>query len=92
VKIDPRTPVIVGAGQVVHREPTDAECCEPVAMMVEALRLAGRDSGTGSGCCTAPIPSGACPRSPGDTWMLLRWWLTISALGRGKGTERPDWW
>jgi acetyl-CoA C-acetyltransferase len=44
---DPRTPVIVGAGQVVHRNPPDAESTEPVTLMVEALRLAGEDSGTG---------------------------------------------
>jgi acetyl-CoA C-acetyltransferase len=47
VKIDPRTPVIVGAGQVVRRDPPDAEGCEPVTMMVDALRLAGEDSDGG---------------------------------------------
>jgi acetyl-CoA C-acetyltransferase len=45
VKIDPRTPVIVGAGQVVRRDPADAQSVEPVAMMADALRLAAQDSG-----------------------------------------------
>ena len=45
--IDPRTPVIVGAGQVLRRELPGQEPCEPVALIAEALRLAGEDSGTG---------------------------------------------
>lgn len=47
--IDPRTPVIVGAGQVLLREACASgdRCDEPAAMIVEALRLAGEDSGTG---------------------------------------------
>ena len=47
MKIEPRTPVIVGAGQVVRHEPADAESCEPVRMMVDSLRLAAEDSGGG---------------------------------------------
>ena len=39
--------MIVGAGQVVQRDPYDVERCEPVTLMVEALRLAGEDSGAG---------------------------------------------
>jgi acetyl-CoA C-acetyltransferase len=45
MSIDPRAPVIIGAAQVVRREPD--EDCEPAAMMVEALRAAARDSGAG---------------------------------------------
>ena len=44
--IDPRTPVIVGVGQVVNR-PIVADLTtrtQPVALMVEALRLAGLDA------------------------------------------------
>ncbi len=44
--IDPRTPVIVGAGQVVHR-PGDGRFPGPVELAAEALRQAARDSGTG---------------------------------------------
>ncbi len=47
VTIDPRTPVIVGAGQVLRRDVSDAESCEPAAMIVDALRCAARDSGSG---------------------------------------------
>ncbi len=43
--LDPRTPVIVGAGQLTRR-PTDvADCPEPIALMEEAARRAGSDSG-----------------------------------------------
>lgn len=42
--LDPRTPVLVGAGQVVQREaPEDA--LEPVALMAEAARRAATDAG-----------------------------------------------
>jgi acetyl-CoA C-acetyltransferase len=46
LRIDPRTPVIVGAGQVLRHEASGDESGEPVALMVEALRQAGEDSGT----------------------------------------------
>jgi acetyl-CoA C-acetyltransferase len=45
--IDPRTPVIVGAGQVLAREACGDRDGEPAALIVRALRLAGEDSGTG---------------------------------------------
>ena len=42
--LDPRTPVLVGAGQLVQRvEPADA--LEPVALMAEAARRAAEDAG-----------------------------------------------
>jgi acetyl-CoA C-acetyltransferase len=40
--MDPRTPVIVGVGQVVSR---DGETVEPLALMEEAARLAAADAG-----------------------------------------------
>ncbi len=46
MQVDPRTPVIVGAGQVTHRR-SDAEAVEPVTLAVRALRAAGQDSGAG---------------------------------------------
>jgi acetyl-CoA C-acetyltransferase len=52
VALDPRTPVLVGAGQVTHRpEPTVAltDRPEPVELMARALLLAGEDSGAGGG-------------------------------------------
>jgi acetyl-CoA C-acetyltransferase len=46
VPVDPRTPVIVGGGQVNQRvEPEAAE--EPVALMAEAARRAEADAGAG---------------------------------------------
>lgn len=48
VRLDPRTPVIVGVGQVVQREPDLDAPRDPVALAVEALRRAGEDSGAGA--------------------------------------------
>jgi acetyl-CoA C-acetyltransferase len=45
--LDPRTPVIVGAGQITHRPNDSGEYAEPAALIVAALRAAGEDSGTG---------------------------------------------
>ncbi|HET7689569.1 MAG TPA: crotonase/enoyl-CoA hydratase family protein [Nocardioidaceae bacterium] len=42
-KLDPRTPVIVGAGQVVQREPDPTK--DPALLAAEALRRAERDAG-----------------------------------------------
>ena len=44
--VDERTPVIVGAGQVLRRDVPGGASCEPAAMIVEALRRAGEDSAT----------------------------------------------
>lgn len=44
--LHPRTPVIVGTGQVTHRH-HDRDFAEPVALIVAALRAAAADSGTG---------------------------------------------
>jgi acetyl-CoA C-acetyltransferase len=47
IGIDPRTPVIVGAGQVLSRDLPEEEPREPVTLIVEALRRACQDSGAG---------------------------------------------
>ncbi|MBF6464791.1 acetyl-CoA acetyltransferase [Nocardia beijingensis] len=44
--MDPRTPVLVGAGQVVHR-PGEPGLPGPVELAAESLRRAGADSGVG---------------------------------------------
>lgn len=43
--IDPRTPVLVGAGQFVQRAEGIDDALDPVAMMVEAVRRAAADAG-----------------------------------------------
>ena len=43
--IDPRTPVIVGAGQLTRRLEDPAEASEPAEMMAEVLRRAADDAG-----------------------------------------------
>jgi acetyl-CoA C-acetyltransferase len=45
--MDPRTPVIVGAGQLSHRHRPGGELLDPMALAAEALRIAGHDSETG---------------------------------------------
>ena len=43
--IDPRTPVLIGTGQVVQRAEGLDDGRDPVALMVEAIRLAATDAG-----------------------------------------------
>jgi acetyl-CoA C-acetyltransferase len=45
--VDPRTPVLVGAGQLSQRVDKGEPPLEPVDLMVEALRRAANDSGVG---------------------------------------------
>lgn len=45
--LDPRTPVIVGAGQVRHRPAPDGELPDPATLAVRALWQAATDSGAG---------------------------------------------
>ena len=46
--LDPRTPVLVGAGQWSNRVDRGEPAVEPAEMMAEALRRAADDSGAGS--------------------------------------------
>jgi len=43
--LDPRTPVIIGTGQVLQRSDSPQDAMDPVAMMVEAIRHAASDAG-----------------------------------------------
>lgn len=47
VSLDPRTPVLVGVGQVTQRVDQGAETLEPVDLMAEAARRAEADAGVG---------------------------------------------
>jgi len=46
--VDPRTPVIVGVGQVLQRADDPVEAREPVALMTDAVARAARDAGLAS--------------------------------------------
>jgi acetyl-CoA C-acetyltransferase len=46
-RLDPRTPVLIGAGQLSQRVDRGADVLEPVDLMAEALRRAEADSGVG---------------------------------------------
>jgi acetyl-CoA C-acetyltransferase len=48
VKLDPRTPVIVGVGQYLHRDATLDDALEPVALMERAVLAAVADAGLSS--------------------------------------------
>jgi acetyl-CoA C-acetyltransferase len=50
--IDPRTPVIIGTGQILQRSDSPTDAMDPVAMMVEAIRSASSDAGL----TTVPSP------------------------------------
>src|SRR5690606_11872284 len=52
-RLDPRTPVVVGVGQVVQREPDLTDAADPVTLAVRALRRAGEDAGPGAGLLAA---------------------------------------
>jgi acetyl-CoA C-acetyltransferase len=45
--LDPRTPVLVGSGQFLHRAEGLGDALDPVALMCEAIRLAAADAGLG---------------------------------------------
>ena len=44
-QIDPRTPVLVGAGQFKQRPEVPVDALEPIAMMAKALAAAAQDAG-----------------------------------------------
>ena len=44
--VDPRTPVLVGAGQFMQKPADPAAALEPLAMMVTALEAAATDAGS----------------------------------------------
>ena len=46
--LDPRTPVLIGTGQVVQRAEGIDGALDAVAMMVQAIELAAKDAGLGS--------------------------------------------
>ena len=43
--LDPRTPVLVGAGQIVQRLDEPESALEPIALMARALERAADDAG-----------------------------------------------
>ena len=45
--VDPRTPVLIGAGQISNRVDRGADVLEPVDLIAEALRRAAEDTGVG---------------------------------------------
>ena len=50
--VDPRTPVLIGAGQLSNRVDRGADVLEPVDLIVEALRRAAEDAGAGDAALT----------------------------------------
>ncbi len=49
MQLDPRTPVIIGGGQLNQRTAAGGPALEPVDLIVEAARLATADAGLTSG-------------------------------------------
>src|SRR5687767_2559531 len=50
--VDPRTPVLIGAGQLSNRVDKGSDPLEPVDLIAEALRRAAEDSGVGGAALT----------------------------------------
>ncbi|MDP1821368.1 MAG: acetyl-CoA acetyltransferase [Acidimicrobiales bacterium] len=50
--VDPRTPVLIGVGQLSHRVDRGETPMEPVDLVAEALRRAAEDSGAGAAALT----------------------------------------
>lgn len=53
--IDPRTPVIIGVGQILNRVDQGSEPCEPAALMTQALLAAQADSGVNDALTSAQV-------------------------------------
>ena len=69
MNLDPRTPVLVGAGQFTQRPDNPADALEPVAMMREALIAAALAEYQEQRARTANLaPGEEDPRSP---WQRL---------------------
>ena len=68
--VDPRTPVLVGAGQFMQKPADPAAALEPLAMMVTALEAAATDAGSTqllSAADVIRVVKGAWPyRNPGQ--------------------------
>ncbi|MEI8239759.1 MAG: hypothetical protein WCI22_10085, partial [Actinomycetota bacterium] len=48
MSLDPRTPVLIGAGQFLHRATGLDDALDASALMVEAIRAAATDAGLGA--------------------------------------------
>ena len=82
VAVDPRTPVIVGSGQVTQRVPAIEDAREPIELMVEAAERAAEDAG-------APelLRRADSIRVPQGLWKYEN---PARYLGERFGAERPE--
>ena len=77
MSLDPRTPVLIGAGQFIHRATGLDDALDPSALMCEAVRAAATDAGLAS------VPNPDSVRVVG----LLSWkygdpaWVVANQLG-----------
>lgn len=70
--IDPRTPVLIGCGQVKQRVDDPLDAVEPLELMREAARLAERDTGAGGVLASADaifVPKGLWPYANPAEWL-----------------------
>jgi len=90
VSLDPRTPVLVGVGQVTNR---DGDLVDPITLAAEATRLALADAGGGLAPDTIAMPGVLAPRTEHSARRL------DAALGLGArrhlsstiGGNTPQW-
>ena len=74
--LDPRTPVLVGAGGVQQREDDFDKALEPVELMIAALERAAEDAGTRALLARADsirAPRGQWGYSDPCRWPIRKW-------------------
>ena len=86
--VDPRTPVLIGYGQVNHREDIDPErpSIEPLDLMVAAVRQAGDARVAALPAGTAGTGRAAVTGTAADTVGGLGDTVTVKATGTGLTT------
>ena len=93
--VDPRTPVLIGAGQLSNRVDQGADVLEPVDLIVEALRRAADDAGagdaalTGRGCRAHRRPALVALPRPGRPGRRARRRDAQGHVGHGHGRQQP---
>jgi len=84
--LDPRTPVLVGCGQVVQRETDLAQVREPLVLMRQALERAGEDAGAPgllSAADSIRVPRGVWRYANPGAWLARELGAPAAETGLG---------
>ena len=86
MSLDPRTPVLVGCGQVVQRAEDPAQAREPLRLMADALERAADDAGARSLLAAADsirVPRGVWRYENPAAWLAERFGAASPQTGLG---------